>query len=683
MALRDFFDPDKRSKLDLRSEIERRDEHIEKLRRTVSELNAKILQGPSQKSNSALENNVKPSIELQKDKTDTATQDNLLERAESRIKELEALLIELGNSHEKAKIDLETERRNRKIEDEKNRAEYQKLLLAVNVLKRKSPLSYREYSPNQQHPISVTSTPPQANKPNVEPPKRDNTNYSEAHRVLMQRENRIEEMENQLNVLLNRFGVTDKSQIVSIPKRLEEIEQELADLRQGSEVQELLALREQVLTLKALANKRLVERDEQAQLLSSERKRSSLSEAERLRKLLDSAQIEIKRLSNGTSDEVWSLKQRAEIAEKMVGERDFLIRNLNLRVENLQKLNSTIQLENDKYKNGTISIEVHRERIKKLENAAEIEKSLAEEYFQKLEKASHELRSSNNKLGRIQLQLEAEKSKPQQVVTQSASIYTNPIVLRWLVEGKDPDSALVPNGWLGRTGDGPWTDTIFASTLEELNYKFWELPDRDLRHLIVGRKNWSKDEILAQIDSVDGEPLRIYSQEMFVAKLITGRDPFDSNDEDLLLAFAKGHPALEFLLNQANPWPTICKENNRPIDLVSNDDYGVAETPLHLLGYHVGATSQLTEKQRREILSTCFKSQALEFTRESSDDYQLKWGRGSSAQRLYRMAVHIKWLAEGQGKDPRKPQARLDWVNDLEWLRKTFHLPMKSRFKWP
>ena len=683
MALRDLFDADKRSKLELRSEIERRDEHIEKLSRKVSELSAKVLHASVQKSNITNQNTAKPYIELEKDRADTETQENLLSKSENRIKELEALLIELGDTHKKAKFDLENEQRNRKIEDEKNRAEYQKLLLAVNVLKKKSPLSYREYSQNQQPQISITSTPTKITQASSDPPKRDSTNYSEAHRVLMQRENRIEEMEKQLNALLTRFGVTDKSQIVSIPNRLEEIEEELTDLRRGSDVQELLVLREQVVTLKAIATKRLAERDEQAQLLTNERLRSSSSEAERLRKLFDQAQIEIKRLSNGTSDQVWELKSRAENAEKLVGERDFLIRNLNLRVENLEKSNKTLKTESDKLKFETVSIETHRKRCKDLENAAEIEKSLAEDYFQQLEKTNRELRSSNNKIGRLQLQIDAKISKPQQVVPQSASIYTNPIVLRWLVEGGDPDSVSVPNGWLGRTGDGPWIDNIFASTLEELSYKFWKLPDHELRHLIVGRKNWSKDEILAQIDSVDGEPLRIYSQEMFLAKLMTGRDPFDANDEDLLLAFAKGHPALEFLLNQPVAWPTICEGNDRPIDPVSNDDYGVAETPLHLLGYHVGATSHLTDGQRREILSECFKSRTLEFTRESSDDYQLKWGRGSSAQRLYRMAVHIKWLAEGQGKDPRKPQARIDWVNDLEWLRKTFHQSMKSRFKWP
>ncbi len=682
MALRDLFDTDKRSKFELRSEIDRRNEHIEKLLRTVSELRVKNLQGTPQQTKNE-HRDVELNAETQSLETKTLEQQNLIEIYESKIKELEGLVDKLGKTSKNIKFELEDERRLRKIETEKSKSEYQKLLLAVNALKQKSSNSYKGTSQINQPQPSTFPTPIQISEPNTSPPNRNNTNYTEAHRVLMQRENRIEEMEQQLTALLFRFGVTDKKQIINIPQRLAEIEQELTDLRQGTEAQELLSLREQVRTFKVLANKRQAERDEQTQLLSSERMKSSSSEAERLRKLFDEAQIEIKRLNNGTSDQVWSLKNRAETAEKLIGEREFLIRNLNLRVGNLENSNKILKAENDNLKYQTISIEAHRKRCRELENAADFEKDLAKDYFQQVEKANRELRSSNNKVGRLQLQLEEEKSKPQQFVTQSVSIFTDPIVLQWLTEEGVPDSVEVPNGWLGRTGDSPWTDKIFASTLEELSYKFWKLPDRDLRHLIVGRKNWSKDELLAQIDSADGETLRIYSQEMFLAKLMTGRDPFDSNNEELLLAFAKGHPALEFLLKQSDPWPTICEGNNRPIDPVSNDDYGVAETPLHLLGYHVGATSHLTERQRREILTECFKSRNLEFTIESSDDYQLKWGRGSSAQRLYRMAIHIKWLAEGQGKDPRKPQARLDWVNDLEWLRKTFHQSMKSRFKWP
>lgn len=89
----------------------------------------------------------------------------------------------------------------------------------------------------------------------------------------MQREDRIEAMERQLDELLARFGVTDKSQTVSLPAQLDAIEKELEDLRKGTEAQELLSLRHQVSEAQAIAKKRADERDELTRLLSDQRKR--------------------------------------------------------------------------------------------------------------------------------------------------------------------------------------------------------------------------------------------------------------------------------------------------------------------------------------------------------------------------------------------------------------------------
>lgn len=499
----------------------------------------------------------------------------------------------------------------------------------------------------------------------------------------MQREDRIETTERQLDELLARFGVTDKSQIVSIPAQLASIEKELEELRRGTEAQALLSLRQQISEANAIAKKRADECGELTRLLSDERKRSSTSEANSLRKQLDEAQIEIKRLQAGTSDEVWNLKRRAESAEKKIQDREFEFRNLTMRVGDLDQVAKSLKAENGQLKNSTVSIESHRIACDNLTRAAAFEKEQANYYQAQWEKAERELKASNNQIDRLAQSLEREKAKKPAVTMLSETHFANPTVMHWLVKKGDPDTAEVPNGWLGCVGDGPWSDGLLMDALQYVGYEFWTLPDSDLRHLIVGRKGWTKEALIEQIDAVDGEPLRVYSQEMFLAKLMTGRDPFDSNDANLLLAFAKGHPALEFLLSLPEPWPTVSEGDGGPIDEVDGDDYGVAETPLHLLGYHVGATSQLTVSGRRGLLTECFKTHTLEFTVGSSEDYRRKWGRGGSAQRLYRMAVHIKWLADGQGKDPRKPQARLDWINDLEWLRKTFHGSIKRRFEWP
>ena len=181
-------------------------------------------------------------------------------------------------------------------------------------------------------------------------------------------------------------------------------------------------------------------------------------------------------------------------------------------------------------------------RCDELKESAEFEKNQAEDFRKQLEQADRKLRAANKQVDQLTKDLASERSKHPAVVEREETSFANPIVLRWLVDEGGPEAAGVPKGWLGRTGEGPWPDVLFAGTLEEVTYKFWRLPDSDLRHLVVGRKGWTEEELLAQIDAVAGGPLRIYSQEMFLAKLMTGRDPFDSTGEELLLAFAKGHP---------------------------------------------------------------------------------------------------------------------------------------------
>lgn len=690
MVLRDLFDSDKRSKEELRSEIKRRDDQIARLFLDVAELRSMnirddrsmVSEAPAKE---AIDESIVGNLELEIEslRSTVAELQKSLQESEDKEKELNTLVEELHRKSDAVFQELQEERSRRKAEAVKNREEYAKLLNALNVVKQKAsttissavlPRHLQTSTATHQVPVSASVATPQP---------RDRTYYSDAHRVLMQREDRIEAMERQLDELLARFGVTDKSQTVSIPAQLDAIEKELEDLRRGTEAQELLTLRHQVGEAQAIAKKRADERDELTRLLSVERKLNSTSEAERIRKQLDEAKIEIKRLQAGTSDEVWNLKRRAESAEKKIQDREFEFRNLTMRVVDLEQKAKSLKTENGQLKSNTVSIESHRTVCDNLTRTAEYVRYQAEYHEAQWTLAAQKLRNANNQIELLEHKLETEKAKQPAVSFRGETSFSNPTVMRWLVEDGDPDTAEVLNGWLGSIGEGPWSETPLTEALQDIGYEFWPLPDVDLRHLIVGRKGWTKEALIEQIDAVDGEPLRVYSQEMFLAKLMTGRDPFDSNDEDLLLAFAKGHPALEFLLTLPVPWPTVSEGDGGSIDEVDGDDYGVAATPLHLLGYHVGATSQLTLHERRELLTECFKTNSLEFTEESDEDYKRKWGRGGSAQRLYRMAVHIKWLADGQGKDPRKPQARLDWINDLEWLRKTFHSSIKRRFEWP
>jgi hypothetical protein len=266
---------------------------------------------------------------------------------------------------------------------------------------------------------------------------------------------------------------------------------------------------------------------------------------------------------------------------------------------------------------------------------------------------------------------------------QYSSSLLNLKVLESLTTNGNPESLEIENGWLGFSGHGPWKDEIFRGNLEELGYKFFTMPDKDLSHLIVGRKDWNKNDLLAQINERQGATLRVYSQEMFFFKIVTGRDPFDEEDNELLIAFAQDHPALQFLMSLPDPWPEITDVYAGGFFEVEASAFGVSNSPLHFLGYHVGSSSKLTITERRRVLTNCFQTNALEFSSDSDQGYKAEWGRPYTAQRLYRMAIHIRTMAALAGRNNSKTQARTDWLNDLKWLKEQYYSSYRSTFSWP
>lgn len=291
-----------------------------------------------------------------------------------------------------------------------------------------------------------------------------------------------------------------------------------------------------------------------------------------------------------------------------------------------------------------------------------------------------ELRKERKKFAEVVSTIEESKKES---VSELVNISRNEKVLSWLIESGDPDATKIENGWLGSTGHGPWGEQLFKASLEEVGYQFYAMSDDDLEYIVVGRNGWSKTDLLAQIEAREGRPLRIYSQEMFFAKLAVGRDPFESGDAELLAAFAGDHPALQFLMSIPDPWPTVVNIEPETVVIVGSEDFGVKEAPLHIMGYRAGK-SGLSDAERRKILTDFFESRELKFSSESNDAYIAKWGRGGGAQRLYRMAAHIKYLAYGpNGRDSRKAEAQSEWIGDLKWLKEKYFANYKTKFSWP
>lgn len=269
----------------------------------------------------------------------------------------------------------------------------------------------------------------------------------------------------------------------------------------------------------------------------------------------------------------------------------------------------------------------------------------------------------------------------------SASIPTfmHDEILAWMFSETYPDDLQVGHGYLHLMGEGPWDNNAFGLLMEGQDFSLWQLPDADIAHLVVGRNNWDESGLNSQIAARRGQELRIYSQEMWFAAMATGRDPFDAKDPALLQAFANGHPALEYLSGQEIPWPEVTKHPPEgPVIEIGDEDLGVEASPMHLMDYRVGKTSPHSEEERRAILHEIFCTKDLPFGDDCSDAYRSRWGAPHSAQRLYRMASHIKHIVDGpNGNDYRRPMAREDWISDLGWLKKTYFRKSVHPFTWP
>lgn len=683
MSFKDLFHSERRSKDDLLREISLRDIKISKFQDEINQLKDAIndVKKPSG-SNVLLSQNLSGQlvgaepIEVQSDnhvdininaENPIILHENLHLKLRLKIKSLE-------NDNYAISSELRKAIRNRVID---------RLALNLKFVAEKKLRLISEYKPLMQVVTKEARINESAVRTAETRPSMARAYYPEAHRILRQREDHIELLELMFDDVLARFGIKDRNHLIDIVNRLKELDQLFESQKNKLAEQELIQLKAKLIdvnsSLKLITN----ERDESRKVLAIERAHYGSEARIRLSKQLDEANREIIRLQSKAPNDLWSLKSQIDTARKSLEDRELDLRNKTLRVGELTKERDRLRLQSVKFQEAVKANGVQVREILKLQNDLHLAKNQSALYLADINAVNNTLKIEQKKVLSLQANLDKVKDQILKSTVSDPGVFSDPILLRWLVEGATPDKRGVTNGWLTQTGQGPWTDYSIIEICRELGYEFWELPDGEVEKLIVGRENWSKADLLAQIEARQGDVLRIYSQEMFIAKLITGRDPFDAEDENLLLAFANGHPALSFLMTLSDPWPVICEGDRYSIEEVGRGDYGVDETPLHLLGYHVGATSDLSDSRRHELLAECFQTSSLKFTDTSTASYKKKWGRSLSAQRLYRIAIHIKYLADTQGLDKRKSIARQEWINDLSWLKKTYYKNYKNSFKWP
>ena len=261
-------------------------------------------------------------------------------------------------------------------------------------------------------------------------------------------------------------------------------------------------------------------------------------------------------------------------------------------------------------------------------------------------------------------------------VTESASPFAinSMAVLGWLSSAVS--DAFQPPEDVVSIGSGPFPEDEFDDYLKTLDITPYT---SGCNWVIVGRTGWTPQQLEELIEEAAPGELRIFSQELFIAGQLSTHDPF-SADPELLMEFAKGHPALEYLMGSGFEWPILQEWEELGIPHYVRGSYnGVDESPIYRMGYVVGITNGLSLHERQKLLTKAFERAIPQV---GDADYMAEWGMPNTRDRLWRIAHHLAWLIRSRRKNPVMEYAVDDWATDLDWLESTFY-KSRMKFSWP
>lgn len=313
----------------------------------------------------------------------------------------------------------------------------------------------------------------------------------------------------------------------------------------------------------------------------------------------------------------------------------------------------------------------YRKKLRELNDTKEILSTIESE-LQKLYKKS------------VVYDLEIKHQEELELLQEKTTGLNIELVRDFICQQKDASSIGLYGIDVGIQGNGPWSVIEFQEFLTEKDFSILNITDPGVQYLILGARNIDEEELSQQITTSieEGFDLYIFTQELFLAWLITGENPLEVWAEKDLLESVVEHESLQYLIDSTEfPWPQLVEHAsmNKSYEVKTFEWDGALsdESPLRKLGYSVQA-DMLTIQERRAILKNAYTTSALNKFLNNSHDLE-RWGQPNTAQRLYAMSSLITWLANFQGST--KPAARQKWISDLSWLKEAFY-DSKMKF-WP
>jgi hypothetical protein len=251
--------------------------------------------------------------------------------------------------------------------------------------------------------------------------------------------------------------------------------------------------------------------------------------------------------------------------------------------------------------------------------------------------------------------------------------FTSSALRNWLFRGADGSRIGLED--VSSVGHGPFAEEDFERFLSRVKIETLA-PDVYTEVLLLGRDGWQPKDLDRLLRKRTGKTLRVYSQEMFLAYLISGNDPL--NAAAVAVRMGKGHPGLEYLMKVGFEWPTIEVRGFRA--LRPSSSAWRSESFLKAKGYKVGDGAGNHPTLRRRALARAY---AGRIPTRFGPEYASECGSPESALRLRRMAYSIaKFYHMGAGRLGSDSMACAQWARDLRWLKDTYY-DKHLQFEWP